>query len=641
MHVVKETEQIAAAVVPSAAAHAALRPLGLAEVRLASGLLRERQMLNRHVTLLHGAHELEAAGTLENFRIAAGLAHGKRRGVVFSDSDVYKFLEALAWEIGREPSEQFERLATQTVTLVAAAQEPDGYLNTYCQINDPSWRWSDLEMGHELYCAGHLIQAGVAFARATGDETLLGVACRFSDLIDEEFRLGSQTGTDGHPEIEAALVELYRFTGESRYLELSKTLTDRRGQWQFDPVGQFAREYFQEAQPVRKTRMIGGHAVRALYLLSAVTDLYTETGDQELLQSAVSQWDDLAAGKMYLTGGIGSRHFGEAIGETHELAPDRAYCETCAAIASIMWNWRMLLATGDARYADLMERTLYNGFMAGTSLTGDRFFYVNPLQSRGGHAARAAWDPVACCPPNIMRLVASIQQFLVTSDQTGLQIHQYTDADVDTVNARIGGVGVRIHTEFPWDGRVEVEVTRSGHEEWSLSLRVPSWATGATVDGVAVEAGTYARLTRRWQVGDRVLMDLDVAPRLTAPHPRLDAVRGCLAIERGPLVYCVEQPDLPQGVDLADIRIDARGPLADAGVVAHDLDGVAVALPATIEDHGDWGSQEYRASADVPAKPEVSEPVQLLAVPYFAWGNRGSGTMRVWVPEGRQGGEAA
>ena len=620
MQVVKTSNGTAAAVVPTATARATLHPLGLAHVRLQNGLLHDRQRTNRSVTLLHGLRELERAGTLQNFRIAAGQAEGDRVGMVFSDSDVYKWLEALAWEIGRERSEELERLAEETVALVAAAQGPDGYLNTYGQVKDPSWRWTDLEMGHEFYCAGHLFQAAVAFTRATGDETLLDVARKLADLIDDTFRLGDRTETDGHPEIETALVELYRVTGEARYLELSKTLTGRRGQSRFG-TGRFYPEYYQDATPVREARTIVGHAVRALYLLSGITDLYVETGDGQLLESAVAQWDDMTAGKMYLTGGLGSRHFGEAFGDPHELPPDRAYCETCAAIASMMWNWRMLLTTGDARYADVFERTLYNGFLAGTSREGDRFFYVNPLHSRGGHDPRAAWDRVACCPPNIMRLYASIQQYLATTDDGGLQIHQYADAEIDTVNARAGALGVRIHTEFPFEGRVEVEVTQSSAgEEWTLALRIPEWATDATVDGAAAEAGTYARLTRRWQAGEKVVVELNVTPRLTAPNPRIDAVRGCLAIERGPLVYCVERADVPEEVAFEDLRLAAGHWPEDADAAAAGLEEMpAVALATKVDSGG--------------AEPADAEAPQILAVPYFAWGHRGTGPMRVWIPE--------
>ncbi len=358
--------------------------------------------------------------------------------MVFSDTDVYKWLEALAWELGREPTPELERLATETIELVAAAQMPDGYLNTWCQIEDPAWRWSDLQMGHELYCLGHLTQAAIAFARTTGDERLLTVARRFADLVDEEFRGGPQTGTDGHPEVEVALVELYRQTGESRYLELADTLTSRRGHGLF-AEGRFDSNYYQDAEPVRGSRTIVGHAVRALYLAAGVTDLYTETGDEQLLDAMLAQWYDATTAKTYLTGGIGSRHLGESIGDPHELPPDGAYCETCAAIASIMWNWRMLLVTGQSRFADVLERTLYNGFLSGLSLDGRTFFYVNPLQSRGGHG-RHMWDPVACCPPNIMRLLASLDQYLATTSDAGVQVQLYAPVEhpLDVAERRPG-----------------------------------------------------------------------------------------------------------------------------------------------------------------------------------------------------------
>ncbi len=626
------SEHNAAPVAPTSAAHVTLRPIGPPGVRFGDGLLGERQQLNRDVTLLHGAHELESAGTLENFRIAAGQSTGPRRGMVFSDSDVYKWLEAVAWEIGREPSDHLAALAQDTIALVAAAQEPDGYLNTWCQVNDPAWRWTDLEMGHELYCCGHLIQAGVAFARATGDETLLGIARRFADLVDDVFRLGPQTGTDGHPEVEAALVELYRVTSEVRYLELAQTLTDRRGHGQF-AGGRFALDYYQDATPLRDAHSITGHAVRALYLLAGATDLYIETGDEALLAASLAQWDDVSSAKMYLTGGIGSRHSGEAIGDPYELPPDRAYCETCAAIASIMWNWRLLLATGECRFADVIERTLYNGFLSGLSLDGRKFFYVNPLQSRGGLTPREAWNPVACCPPNVMRLLASLQEYIATSDASGIQIHQYTASTIETADAQGEPVRLRVATEYPWNGRVELEVERTAGDEWTLALRIPTWASGATLDGEEVQAGAYSRLTRRWVEGDRVELVLDISPRLTAPNPRIDAVRGCLAIERGPLVYCLERADLPDAVDLADVRLDASVAAADAGPVLEGLDGMtAVAVHAKVAGLDGWTQAEYRDLREVPATVPPSGELTLLAIPYFAWANRGTDTMRVWIP---------
>ena len=577
---------IATSVAPTASAHVRLRPVDARGVVIRDGLLADRQRVNREVTILRGAEELERAGTLDNLRIAAGQATGERRGMVFSDSDVYKWLEAIAWELGREPSTELERLARESTELVAAAQEPDGYLNTWCQVVDPAWRWTDLEMGHELYCAGHLLQASVAFARTTGDTTLLSVARRFADLIDQTFRTGTETGTDGHPEVEVALVELYRQTGRRRYLELADTLTTRRGYGMFAD-GRFDLDYYQDAEPVRDAGSIVGHAVRALYLAAGVTDIYAETGERALLDSMLRQWDDLTAAKAYLTGGIGSRHYGEAIGDPYELPPDRAYCETCASIASIMWNWRMLLVTGESRFADLLERTLYNGFLSGLSLDGESFFYSNPLQSRNGER-RHRWNPVACCPPNIMRLLASLHHYLATVTDAGIQLHQYASSTIRTVVPGAGPVELAVETSYPWSGSVAVEVGSSTDAEWTLSLRIPAWARAATVDGEPVAAGEYATLTRRWRAGDRVVLELDVSPRLTAPNPRIDAVRGCVALERGPIVYCVEQHDLPAGADLADVALDAAADPVDGGPVAQ-LGGLpGVSLAGVLRDADGW-----------------------------------------------------
>ncbi|HEV8461873.1 MAG TPA: beta-L-arabinofuranosidase domain-containing protein [Gaiellaceae bacterium] len=614
---------------PTASAHVRLRPIDGRDVVIRDGLLADRRRMNREVTLLRGAEQLDRAGTLDNLRIAAGQMSGERRGMVFSDSDVYKWLEAAAWELGREPSPELAARARDLIDLVAAAQEPDGYLNSWCQVVDPAWRWTDLEMGHELYCAGHLIQAGVAFDRATGDSSLLEVARRFADLIDDVFRNGTEKGTDGHPEIEVALVELYRHTGERRYLELADTLTTRRGHGLF-AGGRFDLDYYQDVEPVRGSRSIVGHAVRALYLAAGVTDLYAETGDEALLESMLNQWDDLTSAKAYLTGGVGSRHYGEAIGDRYELPPDRAYCETCASIASIMWNWRMLLVTGESRFADLLERTLYNGFLSGISLDGASFFYTNPLQSRTGER-RHHWNPVACCPPNIMRLLASLHHYLATVSPEGVQLHQYTSSTIRADVPDAGPVELAVETSYPWSGTVTVGVVSSVDAEWTLSLRVPAWARVATVDGHPVEPGRYVRLTRRWQEGDRVVLELDVSPRLTAANPRIDAVRGCVALERGPVVYCVEQHDLEGGVDIADVAVDKSAEPVDSGPV-EQLGGVpGVALAGAVRTLDGWRQSEYRDLRELPAAAPESE-ARLLAVPYFAWANRDQGGMRVWIP---------
>jgi hypothetical protein len=616
-------------VAPTASAHVRLRPIDARGVVIDGGLLAERRRVNHEVTLLHGLEQMEQAGTLENMRIAAGRAQGERRGMVFSDSDIYKWLEAVAWELEREPTPELHRLAQEITELVAAAQQDDGYINTYCQVKDPSWRWSDLAMGHELYCAGHLFQAAVAAARATGDTALLDVAGRFADLIERDFEDGPQTTTDGHPVVELALVELFRQTGEQRYLRLADTLVSRRGHATFTGA-MFDLDYYQDAVPVRQQGSLVGHAVRALYLAAGVTDVFTETGEAALLDAMQQQWHDAVETKMYLTGGIGSRHYGEAIGDPYELPPDRAYCETCAAIASVMWNWRMLLISGESRFADQLERALYNAFLAGHSLDGTSFFYSNPLQSRTGHE-RHQWNPVACCPPNIMRLLASLHHYLATVSEGGLQLHLYSSGTISAEVPGAGQVELAVETDYPWSGAIAVSVLAAPDAPWTLSLRIPAWATRATVDGQPVTTGEYARITRSWQSGERVLLELDMTPRLTVANAHVDAIRGCVALERGPIVYCFEAADLPAGVALADIALDAGAVPADAGLIA-ELGGVpAVTVAGAVAQVGGTARPLYADAAADPAQPGWA-PTELRAIPYFTWANRGTGAMRVWTP---------
>jgi DUF1680 family protein len=620
---------------------ALLRPIGAGEVEIAGGLWAERQRINREVSLPHGAEQLERAGNYENLRLAAGTGTGTYAGLPlpFLDSDVYKWLEAASWELGRAPSPELEALADHAIGLVAAAQTEDGYLDSYYQVLRPDARYVELPMGHELYCAGHLVQAAVAHARVTGRTDLLAIAVRVVDNIERALGPAGRAGVCGHPEIEMALVELYRLTGEDRHLALARCFLDRRGHGLLGP-GTYGPEYYQDERPVREATTVAGHAVRALYLACGVTDAYLETGEQTLLEASIAQWEDMVATRTYLTGGVGSRHRDESFGDPYELPPDRAYCETCAAIASVMWSWRLLLATGQARYADLIERTLYNGFLAGVSLDGRSFFYVNPLQLRADHrrpwnnrgsAARAGWYKCACCPPNVMRLLSSLAQYLATTSDEGVQLHQYAAGSLRTAFANLD-----VATDYPWSGRVEVTVSRTGSEEWSLALRVPAWCRGAslTVAGEVrrdLAPGAYAIVARSWSAGDRVVLELPVAVRLTEPHPRLDSVRGSLAIERGPLVYCLEQVDLPAGVELADVSLTAGGELGE-GFESDLLGGVVTVRAEGVSTNaGEWGDWPYR---DVRGAGSVrpGEPVTLAAIPYFAWANRVPGPMRVWIP---------
>lgn len=651
LHPTRDDERAAACVAVAPGSHASLSPLGAPEVVITDGLWSRRQAVNRSVSLAACVHKLEEAGNLHNLRLAAGRATGAYRlpehhRLPFLDSDVYKWLEAVGWELGRAPDPDLERLADEVIELVAAAQGDDGYLNSFWTIAEPGRRWEDLANGHELYCAGHLIQAAVAHARGRGDTTLLDVARRVADDIDREFGDGARQGVPGHPEVEMALVELHRLTGEERYLRLAAYFVDERGKGLAGPHP-YGATYFQDHQSVREATTVTGHAVRALYLEAGIVDLYLETGDRALLEASVRRWEAMVATKLYLTGGIGAHHQDEAFGDPHELPPDRAYNETCAAIASIMWSWRLLLATGEARYADLIERTLYNGFLPGFSLDGQRYFYVNTLHARsdpdlagvvspnGSSPERQPWFACACCPPNVMRTLSSLEHYLVTSTEGGLQLHQYASGEV-TVEHLGDEVELRVTTDYPWEGRIAVEVVRTPASPWALSLRVPGWCTDTTlaVNGAAHASERdregYVTLTRAWEAGDVVTLDLAMPVRLTEPHPRIDAVRGCLAIERGPLVYCLEEVDLPDGVALEDVELRA-GAVPDATFTPDLLGGVVtVTAAAQVRIPVSWSQLLYRSVHGDDG--DTTRPVELRAVPYYAWGNRGVGTMRVWIP---------
>ena len=636
------SRRVAGPIDVSASSRAILKTLPGTAVSFTSGIWTKRQAANRRSALPHGFKMLEQAGNFENLRLSARGATDGYRGPVFMDSDVYKWLEAASFELSREPSAELEALIEQAIDAVEPAQREDGYLNSYYTVAEPGRRWIDFGHGHELYCAGHLFQAAVAHHRATGSERLLGIARRFADHIDDTFGPGKRTATPGHPEIETALVELYRETGEQRYLALAGFFLDTRGYRWLGPSHRFnSAAYFQDRVPVREASEVEGHAVRALYLTAGVADVYLETGEQALLDALERQWQDMVTRKLYLTGGVGARHHAESFGKPYELPNELAYCETCAAIASIMWCWRMLLITGEARFAELAERTLYNAVLSGVSLDGDRYFYVNPLADNGGEEhvhrggpSRKPWHNVACCPPNVMRLFASLGHYLATRDDGGLQIHQYGAAQISSDLPGGGTVSLRMETEYPWEGRVRLTVEEAPEAAWALSLRIPSWSPAATltVNGQPVEATTgqngYARIERRWSVGDVVDLDLDMAPRLVEAHPWVEATRGCAAIERGPLVYCLEQID--QTAPVYDLQIDTSAPLESVWQ-ADLLEGVQVVKGSGYAiDRTAWEGRLYRPLQA--AGSDARQPVALTAVPHYAWANRGPQAMKVWLP---------
>jgi uncharacterized protein len=619
---------------PTAAATTRLRPLSGAQVTVVDGFFAERQRVNRERTIPHGFDRLQDSGPLNNLRLAAGsdgqyqaLADTSGSTFPFLDSDVYKWLEAVGWELGRCADAAMAAAADEAIAIVAAAQRPDGYLNSYVEVVGGGMRYRDLAWGHEFYCIGHLIQAAVAWHRALGDDRLLAIAVKAADRIERDFGPDGRKGVDGHPIIEMALVELTRVTGDQRYLALASRMLDLRGHGLLGE-GRFGAGYWQDHAPVRTAATVAGHAVRQLYLDSGNVDVAVELGDDELLAAVERRWLDLQRTRTYLTGGMGSRHRDEAFGDPFELPPDRAYAETCAAIAGIMLSWRLLLATGKPQYADAIERAIYNGVLSAVSPSGTRFFYVNPLQRRthrsyepSGHGERAPWYPCACCPPNLMRLLSSWQQYIATTDDTGIQIHQYASADIE---AEVAGESVRlsVRTGYPWDGRVTVHIVQSPESRWTLALRVPQWCRSATLTlpGVAgplaVAAGTVEQ-SKHWRSGDTVVLDLDLPVRVTEPHPHVDAVRGCVAVERGPLVYCVESVDVAPPTELEDLRWDAsRQPKP---VARPDLGDGVVGITIPVVSNG---------SA---AEADGSAPIA-QAIPYFAWANRGAEAMRVWIP---------
>ncbi len=618
-----------------------LRPLGLDAVTLTGGFWADRQRLNADAFIDHADRWITSMGWLDAFTVAAG---GTRtiplQGKLFTDADVYKLLEGMVWDEARRPDPRRAERIAEITRLIAGAQEDDGYLNTYFGPLGRDQRYTDLSHGHELYCAGHLIQAAVARLRAGIDDDLARTARRLADRICDDFGPDGRDGaSDGHPVIEVAMVELYRATGERRYLEQAGRFLEGRGRNQFHRH-EIGPEYYLDDLPIRDARVLRGHVVRAMYLTAGAVDYAVETGDADLLGVLEDQWANTWRARTYLTGGMGSRHLGESFGDDYELPPERAYAETCGAVGSIMVAWRLLLATGDAGYADAIERLLYNMIATHLSPDGDRIFYVNRLQQRQPAApvpdgvapfrkdtARANWFWVACCPTNVARLLASLSDLVASTDDQGLVVHQFASADIAATSPAGVDFRVALRTDYPWDGRVTLTVAE-GSGPLRVRLRVPSWCERATVSvaGETTEAGPgYAEIDREWRPGDVVSLDIPLTPRITTPDPRIDAVRGTVAVERGPLVYCAESLDPRRPLDAVslvgdEIREVSLEGLGDARVAVM-VDAVTTGLPTP-----------NRWPYGTPVTAGQPEPLQLTLVPYYVWSNRGPSTMRVWIP---------
>lgn len=610
--------------------------------------------------------DAEPSYAIRNFRIAAGMEEGEFGGMVFQDSDVAKWIEAVGYSLASQPDPELERTADELIELIAKAQHDNGYLNTYYSIKEPGNEWTNLHEAHELYCAGHMMEAAVAYYEATGKRRLLDVVCKFADYIDTVFGRdpGKLRGYDGHQEIELALVKLYQATGEERYLKLAQFFIDERGQSPYFLIEECKRRggyshwakkelpiptieqiaYNQAHVPVREQDVAIGHSVRAVYMYTAMADLARLTDNRELLDACRRLWDNTTKRQMYITGGIGSTHQGEAFTFDHDLPNDTVYAETCASIGLIFFARRMLLLEAKSEYADVLERALYNNVLGSMSQDGKHYFYVNPLEvwpkaslnnpdRRHVKSVRQKWFGCSCCPPNVARLLTSLNDYIYTTSAKDNKVytHLFIGSEAQFELA-VGQVALKQQSRLPWEGYVRCELTAVPDAAFTLALRIPSWCYGQAVmkiNGMIseydVENG-YATVNRQWAQGDIVEWEPVLEAQLITSHPEIRANAGKAAIERGPLVYCLEETD--NGSLLSNLSIDRQAELQS--YYDTELLGGAVVIEAKgrADERASW--QEDMAYRPL-AQQQVSKPVKLKAVPYYLWGNRQSGEMTVWI----------
>jgi len=597
----------------------ALRHPDYRKVEVSGPIWGRRVRTNADRTLAACLEKCESTGRIRNFEIAAGRAQGKFTGYFFNDSDVYKVLEGAAYILGRKKNPELEARIDAVIDKIAAAQCEDGYLDTYFELTPSEKRWTNTRVRHELYCAGHLIEAGIAYHEATGKRKLLDVAIRLADCIDKTFGPGRKTAPPGHQEIELALFRLADHTGEQRYAKLGQFFLETRGR---DHDGGSYGQYAQDHAPIRAQKSAVGHAVRAMYMYCAMADLAARTDDQSLVDVLDVLWRDVTTSKMYVTGAIGAEASHEGFAKPFELPNDDAYCESCASVGLAMWADRMLSIHRDARYADVMERVLYNGLLSGISLTGDRFLYVNPLASRGKHH-RQAWYACACCPTNFVRFLPKVPERIYAYDNTSIYVDLYAQSRT-TIPVAGTNVTIEQQTRYPWDGTVKIKVTPETPTRFSLRLRRPGWCKGRiamSLSGLPFDAPEAERgfmvIERKWEKGDTLQMDLPMPVRRVYSDKRVKADVGRVAIARGPLVYCVEAAD-------------------NAGYARN------LALPAkskfrTVTDDSLLPGAVF-VEADAlrrNAAGQITETT-LRAIPYQLWGYREPGEMVVWIPEDAQ-----
>jgi DUF1680 family protein len=625
-----------------------LTPVPFTSVNFTDSFWAPRMEVNRKVTIQHIYQKLVESGRIEAFGLKISRPVPSPIVLIFGDSDPAKWIEAASYSLATHPDPALEAMLDGVVDKVISAQQPDGYLNTQFTAVQPEMRWKNLRDWHEMYCAGHLMEGAVAHFEATGRRNLLDALARYADHIAAEFgpNPGQRRGYCGHPEIELALVRMYHATGNKKYLELSKYFVEERGatpnyydiearERGEDPAKFWFKsyEYCQAQVPVREQTKVVGHAVRAVYLLSAVADLAGEYQDASLLDTADRLWDNLVTKRMYLTGGIGPSHQNEGFTTDYDLPDETAYAETCATIGLMMWNHRMLQFAGESRFADTMERGLYNGFLSGVSLEGSHFLYENPLSS-AGNRHRVEWFECPCCPPNVARNLASAGKYLYSTGENDLWVHLYAG---NTASIEIGGqtVTVKEETLYPWDGAVKLSFELAQPKSFILHLRVPGWcksfdlAVNGAAQTIQPDAGGYIAIERDWQSGDSVTYTMAMPVEQIWANPQVRQLEGRVAIQRGPIVYCLEGVD-HGNIILDRISVDAQDIPAFKVEYKPDFLGGSTVITGKgkLIDDSQWGGALYQN------QPPAQTDIAITAIPYCVWDNRESGEMRVWLRAG-------
>ncbi len=627
-------------------------PVAFTNVKFTDNFWLPRLDTNRIITIPYDFNKCEETHRIDNFAIAGGLLKGSFVGIRYNDSDVFKVIEGASYSLNIHPDPELEKYLDDLIVKIAAAQEDDGYLYTCRTINPDSLprytgktKWSQLKDSHELYNIGHMYEAAVAYYQATGKESLLDVAIKSANLIDEVFGPGENQlhGVPGHQEIEIGLVKLYRITSDEKYLKLAKYFLDQRGNADGHQLYVYGEDgnnknYTQDHKPVIEQSEAVGHAVRAVYMYTGMADIAALTNDEKYNTAIDNLWNNVVSKKLYITGGIGSMHAGEAFGENYYLPNLSAYNETCAAVANMLWNQRMFLLNGDAKYIDVLERTLYNGFLSGVSIHGDRFFYPNPLESDGSHQ-RKPWFDCSCCPTNVARFLPSLPGYVYANTENDLFINLYIGNEAN-INMNFGDMWISQSTNYPWDGNVKIKIEPEIESKFTVSLRIPGWAQNKPVPSdlyafmnesnqkaiikinneeikYKIDKG-YAKINRQWEKGDVIELNLPMPIRKVIANEKVMEDNGKFSIERGPIVYCAEWID--NGGKVRNLLLDKN---TDFTYEFNEnlINGVNVIKGIS-----------KSLSIDKSGNSTIENEQNLTAIPYYAWAHRGNGEMTVWFP---------